>query len=164
MAPRRKKSRRYRKLRSSFLMSCLFLTGLAMWAVTYGVKQEMLIHPSEMTSQGGASYTTILPESPYWLLENLTDSTKDPQRSKTELFENDLPLGPPHTAHESIRDEGSGQFSHWGSALYFSSSDNTDPRTNHRRYKVVVTATSPVWMLALLMPCLLLSLYLSLRL
>lgn len=161
MAPRHKMSHRYKKLKSLFLLGCLSLTGLVLWGVTYGIKQERLIFPSEIAAASGASYSTGLPESPYWLFENLTDSTRRPNRSKTELFENDTPLGPPHSLHDLIRDTGSGQFSHWGSDLYFSSSDNTDPRTNRRHYKVVVTATIPVWTLAVLMPCLLISLYLN---
>ncbi len=161
MALRRRKPRRDKKLHSLFLIGCLSLIGPTLWGVAYGIKQERVIPPSEIASGGGASYTTCLPEFHYWLFENLTDSMKKPDRSRTELFENDTPLGPPHSLHDLIRDTGAGQFSHWGSDLYFSSSDNTDPRTNRRRYKVVVTATIPAWTLAVLMPCLLFSLYLN---
>ena len=56
--------------------------------------------------------------------------------SKLVLFEDDSPLGPAHAPHEEIRRLGAGRFSHWGAQLYFSTSDNTDPRRNGRRYRV----------------------------
>lgn len=53
--------------------------------------------------------------------------------SRLQVFENGVPLTP-HAGHERIRDAGAGVFSHWGDWIYFSSSDNTDPRCNGRRY------------------------------
>jgi len=54
------------------------------------------------------------------------------------LMEDGKPLEPAHSAHADIRKEGNGRWSHWGArSLYFSTSDNTDPRTNGRQYKVV---------------------------
>jgi 4-amino-4-deoxy-L-arabinose transferase-like glycosyltransferase len=40
--------------------------------------------------------------------------------------------------HEEIRKLGGGRFSHWGPHIYFSSTDNSDPRTNGRSYTVLV--------------------------
>lgn len=58
-------------------------------------------------------------------------------RSQLMLLEDGKPLKP-HEAHVLILDEGLGRFSHWGAhGLLFSSSDNTDPRTNGREYKAV---------------------------
>ncbi len=56
--------------------------------------------------------------------------------SDVELFEDHLPLGPRHSLHESIRQLGRGRFSHWRGKLYFSTSDNTDPRQNGRVYRI----------------------------
>jgi hypothetical protein len=53
------------------------------------------------------------------------------------LLEDDLPLAAPHTAHDEIRRLGRGRYSHWGRSIYFSTSDNTDPRKNGRVYKLV---------------------------
>jgi SAM-dependent methyltransferase len=50
------------------------------------------------------------------------------------LFEDDRPLGPAGALHDRIRDAGAGAFSVWGNYLYFSTSDNTDPASNGRRY------------------------------
>jgi asparagine synthase (glutamine-hydrolysing) len=56
--------------------------------------------------------------------------------SSLRLYEDGAPLGPAHCAHAEIRSEGRGRFSHWGPTVYFSTSDNSDPRTNGRRYVV----------------------------
>ena len=50
------------------------------------------------------------------------------------LFEDDRPLGPGDALHDRIRNVGCGAFSVWGNYLYFSTSDNTDPAQNGRRY------------------------------
>jgi len=57
-------------------------------------------------------------------------------RSRLRLFEDGQELPHPHSAHDDIRDLGAGRYSHWGNALFFSSSDNTDPSANGRRYSV----------------------------
>jgi hypothetical protein len=54
------------------------------------------------------------------------------------LLEDGKPLGPPHSAHAEIRKEGQGRYSHWGAnKVWFAASDNSDPKTNGRQYKVV---------------------------
>jgi hypothetical protein len=62
------------------------------------------------------------------------DSEEKPFASMLELYEDYLPLGPRHAPHDSIREHGRGRFSHWGSTLFFSSSDNSDPTRNNRSY------------------------------
>jgi len=52
------------------------------------------------------------------------------------LLEDGRPIGPAHCLHASIREYGSGRFSHWQRALYFSTSDDSDPNFNGRRYTV----------------------------
>ena len=56
--------------------------------------------------------------------------------SSITLYENGVPLPHPHCAHDEIRRIGQGRYSHWGPHLFFSTSDNTDPRTNGRVYTV----------------------------
>lgn len=65
-----------------------------------------------------------------------SDSGDEPQRSRLLLYEDDEPLGPAHAAHDEIRSRGLGQFSHWENELYFSTSDNSDPNANGRRYRI----------------------------
>ena len=56
--------------------------------------------------------------------------------SRLALFEDGKALGPAHASHDDIRRLGAGRYSHWGAQLYFSTSDNTDPRGNGRHYSV----------------------------
>jgi pectate lyase len=72
------------------------------------------------------------------------DSDAAPTSSTLKLFENGKELGPAHTAHKNIRLYGKGRFSHWGNTLYFSSSDNTDPRRNGRKYTFTIGTVSGV--------------------
>lgn len=57
--------------------------------------------------------------------------------SSAMVLEDGVPLpGPANAPHSDIRSHGSGSYSFWHGYVYFSSSDNTDPRTNGRRYTV----------------------------
>ena len=59
-------------------------------------------------------------------------------KSTLVVLEDGQPLGPAHTPHVQIGAKGMGRYSHWGAhSVYFSSSDNTDPRKNGREYKAV---------------------------
>lgn len=73
---------------------------------------------------------------PSYLLSDLESA------SSLALFEDDRPLGPAHVSHDELRASGGGRFSHWGPRLYFSASDNSDPRSNGRRYTVKETRGS----------------------
>jgi hypothetical protein len=57
-------------------------------------------------------------------------------RSKLRLFEEGKELGEPHAPHADVRERGAGRYSHWYRQIWFSSSDNTDPRINGRRYEI----------------------------
>ena len=68
------------------------------------------------------------------------DSADNNFRSEIELYEDDKLLGPAHSVHADVGNIGQGRFSHWRynySMFLFSSSDNTDPRTNGRNYWAV---------------------------
>jgi SAM-dependent methyltransferase len=49
-----------------------------------------------------------------------------------------MEVGPPHSVHQAIRQTGGGRFSHWGYELYFSASDNSNPNSNGKRYRVAL--------------------------
>lgn len=66
-----------------------------------------------------------------------SDRPKAPSASKLVLYEDDCELGPAHAPHDAIRQVGRGAYSHWHDALYFSTSDRSDPRTNGRTYRLV---------------------------
>ena len=69
-------------------------------------------------------------------LATLADSEEHPSRSPVSLVEDGKPLGPAHAIHALIRSAGRGAYSHWGDTLYLSTSDNSDPNTNRRRYEL----------------------------
>lgn len=66
---------------------------------------------------------------------------KEQTGSKLLLFENGILLKP-HSMHADIQGRGMGLYSHWFDGripyLRFSSSDNSDPRTNNRVYIITV--------------------------
>ncbi len=66
-------------------------------------------------------------------------------RSNLVVYEDNVALGPPHAAHTVVDQVGRGAYSHWGSNIFFSSSDNSDPNSNGREYKALL-AVPPRWM------------------
>lgn len=82
---------------------------------------------ADVTHEGGHCYVTPLRK---YLVSDLDG------RSRLVLFEDGQRLPHPHSSHDDIRELGAGRYSHWGDAVYFSSSDHTDPSANRRRYTV----------------------------
>ncbi|EOR93843.1 hypothetical protein ADIARSV_2980 [Arcticibacter svalbardensis MN12-7] len=83
----------------------------------------------------------------YYLEPKLTitgDSPTKPSNSTLKIYENGKLLGAAHSLHRDIRNVGKGKFSHWDTGLYFSSSDNSDPRTNGRTYTYTTGTTTAV--------------------
>lgn len=70
------------------------------------------------------------------------------EASTLRVFEDGSELGAAHVSGTLVRQHGSGRFLHWGSNLYFSSSDNSDPRTNGRRYAISAKAVVPASLIA----------------
>lgn len=94
-----------------------------------------------LRSDGGYAYHISYP------LSVTGDSNTSPSSSTMHLYENGVELGPAHAVHQDIRDLGKGRFSHWGTTLYFSASDNTNPATNGKKYTYSMgsgTATAPI--------------------
>lgn len=90
-------------------------------------------------SKPNGGYALLLKEA---ISQTPGDNAEQPQASSLRVFEDGRELGPAHSRHQDIRSEGKGRFSHWGSNLYLSASDNTDPRTNGRTYTYTVTSGS----------------------
>jgi O-methyltransferase len=100
-------------------------------AAMVGSRYGLLVRIEASDSDGGHCFTALLPKD--W---RPGDSSADPFISTLILLENGVGLGPAHAAHNIIREQGCGLFSHWHDSLYFSTSDNTDPRCNDREYHV----------------------------
>jgi radical SAM protein with 4Fe4S-binding SPASM domain len=64
------------------------------------------------------------------------DLSSHEHRSSATVYEDGVPLGPRNAQHVDIREIGRGRFSFWYDYVYFSASDNSDPRTNGRRYTI----------------------------
>ena len=97
------------------------------------LKYRISIPLNEAQHASGHCWTIHLPQLAAW-----SDMAENPTRSPLLILEDGVPLGPPHSIHAAIRSKGEGAFSHWGEMLYFSSSDQTNPTENHRRYVAVV--------------------------
>jgi hypothetical protein len=89
--------------------------------------------PFRKYGAGGAAYLAPAP-----LLERAADTIELPFRSPYLICENFYhPLGPAHSMYADISTKGKGRFSHWTpDGFIFSTSDNSDPNTNGRRYLV----------------------------
>lgn len=82
---------------------------------------------------GGFAYAS----RPY-ALRNFEEYMGIDRKSPVLLYENDRLLGPAHSWHTDISNIGLGRYVHWnGTGIIFSSSDNSDPRTNGRHYWAV---------------------------
>ncbi len=92
-------------------------------------RREILERP--FAPSGQLAFTAALPAH-----EAGSDGPETLFRSDLVLHEDDMPLGPAHQRHSLVREFGAGRYSHWGAALWFSSSDGTDPNTNGRRYAI----------------------------
>ena len=118
------------------------------WLVFAGFERRITLAPRGLQPATGHSYVYLLPT-----LEYLSDTNEHPSRSQLRLTENGKPLGPAHTLHADISAKGGGRYSHYRSNLYFSASDNSDPRTNGRAYALSRTVTIPsfvAWLSALI--------------
>src|SRR5262249_45702046 len=82
---------------------------------------------------GGYGYRFSIPE-----LSHLSDRAEKQTYSRAVICEGDRQLGPAHTLWVEITQKGFGRFSHYNDAVVFSSSDNTDPNSNGRQYKIVI--------------------------
>lgn len=73
-------------------------------------------------------------DSGYCYLYPVTDLD---QYQTVLLFENNKIIGSINNTHDIIRTQGKGFYSAWHESLFFSTSDNSDPRTNGRAYRII---------------------------
>ena len=97
------------------------------------VKARLSIEPltTAFRHVGGNAWGAALPH-----YADRCDTNEQPRRSRLMLYENDAPVGFAHQPHAHIVAHGGGRYSHWGSELIFSTTDNTSPVANGRRYSV----------------------------
>lgn len=122
------------------------LIGLAplVFAVR-GVTEHHALAPTSISHVDGASYIASIEPSPLApVLGAASDDPSHGRRSSSRLFEDGRELGPAHALHVGIAAVGKGRFSHWTTAVYLSASDNSDPRTNGRTYRLDTVARLPL--------------------
>jgi 2-polyprenyl-6-hydroxyphenyl methylase/3-demethylubiquinone-9 3-methyltransferase len=81
----------------------------------------------------GKMYEVVVSE-----LADLSDNEQDTNGSPVHLFEDGKQLPMPHATHDEIARFGEGRFSHWGTAVLFSSLDGSDPNANGRDYTLLL--------------------------
>ena len=92
------------------------------------------IKPEAISLQSGFCYVGVLTLG----RQGESDGKVLTSGSECILLEDGRPLSSPHANHEEIRKIGKGRYNHWTETMIlFSASDNTDPRTNGRRYTLV---------------------------
>lgn len=89
--------------------------------------------PGPFTHVRGKMYEAVVSD-----LAPLSDNEDDTNGSPVHIFEDDVQLPMPHATHDEIARFGAGRFSHWGTALYFSASDGSDPNRNGRSYRLMM--------------------------
>jgi hypothetical protein len=156
-----------RGIRISFVEHAIRILAVAIVAlITAGqagwLTKTSILPPAAITPLEGHAFQiqVVKPWYPSWFLSFFypSDSMSDPAISSLQLTEGLRRLGPPHSLHRDIEERGGGRFSHWYNWLYFSASDNSDPRTNGRTYSVAqapagsrIAAIPALLMLALIL-------------
>ena len=92
-----------------------------------------LDRPFAKFSPDGVAYVKDLTET-----DIPGDAADAPSRSRLVLCEDDYMIGAGHSVHADISKQGRGRYSHWGSSVVFSASDNSNPNTNGRSYVAVL--------------------------
>ena len=100
------------------------------WDEVIGTQERESL-PGPFTHQQGYAWVAPIPH-----LEDRADSIGSPKQSTLMLYEDGVPLGFSHAPHSHIEQLGTGRYSHWGHSLIFSTTDNSNPNRNGRRYTI----------------------------
>ena len=110
--------------------------------------------PGTIQHRSGYSYLVPGPTAPlFGRIEN--DGPDHENASGLVIEEDGIPLGPAHSLHDDVALKGAGRYSHWGNAVIFSTTDNTDPAVNDRAYEIAYTVrpSFTTWVFLLVLAC-----------
>ncbi|MFN7827285.1 MAG: hypothetical protein ACK5RR_04880, partial [Acidobacteriota bacterium] len=110
-----------------------------MMALLVSLTLFLLRHYDYKLYEGPYEITKIVPEGSYGYVGILDHDnwSSHEQPSDAQVLENGEPLkGKQNSIHSDIRQLGLGRYSFWQTSIYFSTSDNSDPRTNGRKYEI----------------------------
>jgi hypothetical protein len=116
----------------------LFTVGVVIIVIS-AVLNEASIFPEPFVRLWNREVVTEIQtngENSFWFARHPPKERTEQAYSVAVLTENGKPLGPGNSIHENIKKVGRGAFSVWKETLIFSSSDNSDPRQNHRIYEL----------------------------
>lgn len=125
----------------------LFLTAaLALAATHLGfIENERTISTADIDHAEGFAFRTPF-KAPFYL-SIPSDDFSGLRQSRLALFEDGNSLGPPHAFHDRIRRFGKGAYSHWRNKdLLFSTSDDSDPRSNQKTYRIRYPVAAAWWL------------------
>ena len=123
--------------RASVSVIIAILWALVLYGYLIGAPFSQKLAVESISPNTGFGYSTkIAPPALASVFRRKVDTQASQSGSRARLFENDVSLQPAHSVHDEIRTKGQGRFSDWDGSLYFSTSDNTDPRVNGRQYEL----------------------------
>jgi len=111
----------------SLSLFTIFIILVLMRVTIINIWQEEQITPNLILHDTGNTY---------FIIKNLPYSDASYFGSDLLVYENDSILGPGQAQPNIIREIGRGRYSHYHNYVFFSTSDNTDPRTNKRIYTI----------------------------
>ena len=124
------------------------------WWQLAGWPAQMRLDPATIQHRSGYSYLMPGPSAPlFGRIEN--DGPDHENASGLVIEEDGIPLGPAHSLHDDVALKGAGRYSHWGNAVIFSTTDNTDPAVNDRAYEIAYTVrpSFTTWFFLLVLAC-----------
>ncbi len=99
---------------------------------------DAAIPPAAMSPDGGHAFVVSPDFAPRWPYAVPSHPAFALAPGDVRLLEDGRPIGALDPAHADIRERGGGLHNMWEGALWFSPSDDSDPRTNGRDYRVIV--------------------------
>lgn len=121
--------------RRALLLALLLLAAIPV-ADRFAPRVTFVIDPSKVLHESGNAFTVKIPTHGNPILRPLGEDAVAPPGSDLRVWEDGRLLAQPRAPHDDIRSRGAGAYSHWARLLYFSASDNSDPRTNGRPYRI----------------------------